>query len=118
VTNSGQYLLVGNDACAPASAGTVTTPVSLAIQAAGGNPFRGATSLHYTVPQRARVRVDVFNIAGQRVRTLVDRDLEAGAYDVPFTMRASAGNLLPVGVYMIRITAGNQDRSLKLIGLH
>jgi hypothetical protein len=48
----------------------------------------------------------------------VDRDLEAGAYDVPFSLRATAGNLLPVGVYMVRITAGHQDRSLKLIGLH
>jgi hypothetical protein len=117
VTSSGEYVLVGNDACAIAGLPVVKGPLSLAIQSAGGNPFRGATTLHYTVPQRGRVRVEVFNVAGQRVRTLVDDEHEAGAYDVPFSLRGPAGNSLAVGVYMVRISAGNDHRSLKLIGL-
>lgn len=91
-------------------------PVALAIQAAG-NPFRNSTTLRYAVPARSRVRIEVFNVAGQRVRTLVDGDLDAGAYEIPFSLRGSGQSALPVGVYLARVTAGRDQQTVRLIGL-
>jgi len=116
VTNSGQYLVVGNSACAVTAVGPNASPKTLALDVAGGNPFRGGTVLRYSLPKAGRVRLDVFDVAGQRVRTLVDRDDAAGAHDVAFALNGEGPSLAP-GVYLVRLTSDREQRQLRVIGL-
>src|SRR6185503_17665604 len=51
-------------------------PYSFAM--AGGNPFNGRTLLSYSLPRAERVRIDVYTVAGQLVRSLVDRNETPG----------------------------------------
>lgn len=76
------------------------------------NPFNPATSIQFTLPETMDVRLDVYNIAGQRVATLVNEQREAGAHTVEFD-----GTRVASGVYIYRITAGNfvQTRKMTLI---
>lgn len=93
-------------------------PLSFALALAGSNPFRGTTSLRYSLPWQSTVRVEVYNTAGQRVRTLVNRSEGPGSYQVPFALEDRGGRSLPAGVYLVRITAGKETRSLRLVALN
>lgn len=98
---------------------TQTSPLAFAFAVSGANPFRGGTRLSYTLPQRAPVRVEVFNVTGQYVRTLVNREEGAGSYQVPFALGGTAGDRpLPAGIYLVRLTAGKEQQSVRIVGLN
>jgi uncharacterized protein (DUF1501 family) len=65
------------------------------------NPFRGATTLRWRVAAADRVRLRIFDMRGQLVRTVVDEFLAAGGYTRTF---ASAG--MPPGAYVCRLEVG------------
>ncbi|MFU8812277.1 MAG: T9SS type A sorting domain-containing protein [Balneolaceae bacterium] len=77
-------------------------PREFALQQNFPNPFNPTTQINYTLPQNSHVRIDVYNIVGQRVATLVNREMAAGAHDVTFDATSLAS-----GVYFYRLQAGN-----------
>ena len=76
------------------------------------NPFNPSTTITFAVPQKELVSVKVFNIVGQEVATLVDREYESGVYQVNF----NAGQL-GSGIYFYTFSAGEfkQTRRMTLI---
>jgi len=95
----------------------VGTPLEFSFALAGTNPFQSRTALRYTLPSAERVQVEVYSVTGQRVRTLVDRSEGPGSYTVPFQMQGGGERMLTPGVYMVRITAGRYQKTLRLVGL-
>lgn len=83
----------------------------------GSNPFRGSTAFSYSLPKRSPVRLEIFSVTGQRVASLVNQVEEAGSYAVPFSMARSARRRLGPGVYLVRLTAGDQSRRIRVIAL-
>jgi hypothetical protein len=82
----------------------------------GANPFKRSTHLRYTLPASQQVRVDVFSVSGQRLRTLVDAKQPAGEHLVTLSLgRGNDG--LPAGVYMVRLTSGSYSRTLRVVGI-
>lgn len=80
------------------------------------NPFRPRTTVRYTVPERSRVTVAVYDARGGRVATLVDRELkDAGAYRAEWNGRSDSGTSVPSGVYFARIEQGGSMVSKKMI---
>lgn len=73
------------------------------------NPFNPSTVIGYQLPQNGHVRLEVFDMLGQKVATLVDGVVAAGAHQVTFD-----GNGLSSGVYIYRLSAGNQVFTKKL----
>ena len=90
----------------------------LAFRLSGPSPFCGRTQLSYTLSERSAVRVEVFSITGQRVRTLVNETQPAGQHSTVFAMRAPGQVNLRAGVYKVRLTAGGAIRTLTVIGLN
>ncbi|MBI5711377.1 MAG: DUF1929 domain-containing protein [Candidatus Eisenbacteria bacterium] len=70
------------------------------------NPFTGTTTIHFDLPVAARVRLEVFDLQGRRVRRLLDAQLEAGRHQADWDRRGAEGTLLPAGVYLCRMQAG------------
>ena len=64
------------------------------------NPFNPSTKISYSLPTKSKVKLQIFNILGQLVATLVDKTKSAGFYQLEW----NAGNLAS-GVYLYRINA-------------
>ena len=89
------------------------TPGDYYLDANYPNPFNPITHIGFGLPQSGRVRLEVFNLSGQRVALLVDKAMPAGRYDVAFD-----GSGLASGAYIYRLRVGNafvQSRKLLLV---
>ncbi len=70
------------------------------------NPFHRSTEIHFDMPvERGVARVQIFNAAGQRVRTLLDGELRSGPNVVTWNGTDDQGRLLPAGVYFYQLDA-------------
>jgi len=76
------------------------------------NPFRGATEIRFEVPERApsiggaaRVELKVYNVLGRLVRTLVDAELQPGAYTANWNGRDARGRSVAAGIYFYNLNA-------------
>ncbi len=81
------------------------------------NPFNPTTVISYGLPKNADVKIDVFNLLGQRVLTLVDGRQQAGFKSVIWDGKDGAGNAVASGVYFYKIDAGSFKDSRKMIML-
>jgi len=81
------------------------------------NPFNPATTIEFDVPASARVRIEVFNILGQRTQVLVDEMRSAGRHKVIWNATDQTGRQTPSGVYLYRIVAGDyvSTRTMTLV---
>jgi hypothetical protein len=74
------------------------------------NPFNPSTTMQFAVTKSGHVSLDVFNILGQHVATLVNEVLTAGTYHVNFD-----GSALSSGVYLYRLQAGDVVQTKKMV---
>jgi hypothetical protein len=74
------------------------------------NPFRSLTMIHYELKSRSRVELAVYNLAGEKVATLVNQWQTAGEQSVPLDAGAF-GN----GTYILRIRAGQLEQRCKIV---
>ncbi len=94
-------------ALAPAATHAQTAPPVVQMKAASPNPFAGETQFAVSVDQAGTVVVEVYNVLGQRVRTLLSERMEVRESRV---VRLDASGL-PAGLYVIRAQAGGQVAS-------
>ena len=79
------------------------------------NPFNPATTITYALPDGAYVLIQIFNVLGQSVRTLVDNEQTAGSYQAIWDGTDNTGRALGSGVYLYRITAGSFSQTRKML---
>ena len=74
------------------------------------NPFNASTSIQYSLPEASHVKVDIFDILGRKVATLVDEAQPAGRHQVVWQ-----SNDQPSGTYFYRIQAGEHFDTRKMV---
>ncbi len=74
------------------------------------NPFNPSTTIKYDIPKESRVKIDVYDILGREVATLVDGIMKAGSYRIIWN-----ANRFASGVYLYRIEAGDYHEVKKLL---
>lgn len=74
------------------------------------NPFNPQTTIAYALPEAGEVQLAVYDALGRRVRVLVDGPRAAGTHTVTF-----AADGLPSGVYLVRMTAGGQVQTGRMV---
>ncbi len=80
------------------------------------NPFNPQTTIAFSIRDRGRVRIDVFDVAGARVRTLLDETRAAGTYsDVRWDGTNGVNQPVASGVYFYRIVAGGFSETRKMV---
>jgi len=80
------------------------------------NPFNPSTSITFMVPTKDHVRLSVYNLLGQEVKVLVDKELPAGTYSARWEGTDAQGNRLVSGVYFYRmVTKSGYTATRKMI---
>ncbi len=74
------------------------------------NPFNSSTTIQYFLPERSYVKLEVYNLLGEKIKTLVNGEQIANSYKLKFN---AAG--LSSGIYFYRITINDMIRTKKLI---
>ena len=78
------------------------------------NPFNATTTIRYALPVNSHVRLEIFNILGQKVKILVDEEQTAGNKQVIWDGRNERGDVVSSGVYFYRINAGKFRDVMKM----
>lgn len=83
------------------------------------NPLRSSTTVHFDLAGQAAqtVQVQVFDVNGRRVRTLVNASLTPGEYESSWDGRSEGGGRVSAGVYFIRLVTRDADQSRKVVVL-
>jgi hypothetical protein len=79
------------------------------------NPFNPVTTIRYDIPEQALVRIDIYNILGQKVAVLVEGLHEPGFHAVRWNGTNMYGNALSSGMYFYHIKAGDFRNVKKLL---
>jgi hypothetical protein len=90
-------------------------PLTFALNQNTPNPFNPTTAISFDLPRTTHARVEVFNILGQKVKTLLDKQLPAGSFSVTFDGRGDDDRPLASGVYLYRLRAEGRTLSRKML---
>jgi hypothetical protein len=89
---------------------------SNALQQNYPNPFNPQTTIAFSLAARGHVRIDIFNVAGQRVKSLVDDTRAAGAYtDVRWDGTDEAGRRVASGIYFYKLVTKDFSQTRKMV---
>jgi hypothetical protein len=95
--------------------GEAALPQVYALHQNYPNPFNPVTSIRYDIPEAANVRVDVYSILGQKVKTLASGTHQPGFYAVQWNGTNDLGHPVASGMYICRINADQFNAVKKLI---
>jgi len=114
--NALTWLGGGTIATAQTSSGA-RLPQSFSLHQNYPNPFNPSTTIAYELAFTGGrpVRLDVYNMLGQRVRTLVDRVQPGGRYTIVWEGRNETGERVASGVYLYRLTVDGSSSSHKMV---
>ena len=79
------------------------------------NPFNPETTIRYSVKETSPVTIEVYNLKGQLVRTLVNEVKTAGNYSVVWNGRDNNNQPVSSGVYFYKMNAGKYSSTKKMI---
>jgi hypothetical protein len=90
--------------------GSIAVPATFSLEQNYPNPFNPTTHIGFALSKAGNVSLDIFNINGQKVASLVNGPMEAGQHDIQWDSKDSDGRPLASGIYFYRIkTAGFVD---------
>ena len=79
------------------------------------NPFNPETTIRFSVPTSGNVKIDIYNIRGQRVTTLLNETLNYGHHSAVWNGTDSNGRSVGSGVYFYRIHAGGENVTNRML---
>ena len=85
-------------------------PVTYKLSQNYPNPFNPSTTIEFSIPQRQIVKLEIFDMLGQKVASLIDKEVEAGYHKINFD-----GSRLASGVYVYRVQAGSFVSARKMM---
>lgn len=84
-------------------------PVDFALAQNYPNPFNPSTTINFTVPNSAAVKLTVYNILGETVNVLINKEMQTGSYNVIWNADDFGGRKVSSGVYFYELKASSAD---------
>ena len=78
------------------------------------NPFNPTTTIEYSIPQSGHVELAIWNIAGQKVRTLVNEQQDASYRKIVWDGKNELGETVGAGIYFYKLSSGNFNKIQKM----
>jgi hypothetical protein len=79
------------------------------------NPFNPSTTIEYYIPEKCFIRLEVFDISGKRIVSLIEREQDSGSHLVTWNGKDGKGRSLASGIYFYRLIADRETISKKLM---
>jgi hypothetical protein len=92
-------------------------PTVFALEQNYPNPFNPSTTIRYQIPNDASVNLVIYNVQGQKIRTLISKEQKAGYYSAVWDGRNEAGQTVSSGLYLYRVQAGSFVATQKMLML-
>ncbi|MCF7824645.1 MAG: T9SS type A sorting domain-containing protein [Candidatus Marinimicrobia bacterium] len=92
-------------------------PSDLVLMDAYPNPFNPSTTLNFQILNDAYVSFKIYDLRGNEIIQLIQRQMEAGWYSVVWEPLESGGKAIPSGIYIARIQAGPNSQTVKMMYL-
>jgi hypothetical protein len=108
-------VIVGTERYAQKQSAAALTEYETALRGNYPNPFDETTTLEYTLSREREVTMQVYNVLGQRVETLVDSRMSAGLHTVTWDGTNQYGERVGSGVYFVRMEAGSTTETQKVV---
>jgi hypothetical protein len=96
---------------------TPVLPSAIALKQNYPNPFNPETNIEFALPKGGNVSIEVFNVLGQKVKTLISEYKDAGTYSVRWDGTNNNGMAVPSGVYFYRMVTEGFSQTNKMIML-
>jgi hypothetical protein len=77
------------------------------------NPFNPDTTISFSIPEYCKVNLSIYNIKGQKVKTLIHTVLEKGSHDVVWNSHDSNGKSVASGVYFYKLKVNGKDKATR-----
>ncbi len=93
-------------------------PVAVLVTSLKGcypNPFNPTTTISFSIKEKTPVELIIYNILGQKVRTLVNQPLEPGEHSIVWNGTDNKGRSVASGIYFYRMKAGNYSETKKMV---
>jgi parallel beta-helix repeat protein len=77
------------------------------------NPFNPTTTISFSIPEDSKVRVSIYNVKGQKVKTLVNDELEKGLHKIIWDSKDNSGKSVSSGVYFYKLNVNGKDKAVR-----
>jgi PKD repeat protein len=79
------------------------------------NPFNPETRVRFSMPEAGHVQAAIYNMLGQKVRILLDTEIQGGTHEIVWDSRSDAGESVPSGVYYLRFDLDGRFYTKKVV---
>jgi hypothetical protein len=82
------------------------SPITFALYQNYPNPFNPETEICFQLPNEIQVSLAIYNLLGQKIRTLINKSMVTGIHSIKWNGRDEFGNTVASGVYLYALQAG------------
>ena len=93
----------------------LNTPSSYALEQNYPNPFNPSTTITFSLPKSGHARVDVYDVLGKHVTTLIDENMGSGNFRVTWDGSDKNGARVSSGMYIYRMVSGSFSMTKKML---
>ena len=94
-----------------------STPGDFQLGEAYPNPFNGSATIQFAIATSGNVRLEIFNLMGQKIRTLVSDRKEAGSHSIAWDGKNDFGQHVGSGIYLYQMSVNDYNASKRIVYL-
>lgn len=92
-----------------------TVPVITALQGNYPNPFNPTTKINFSLKEAGKVNLEIYNLKGQKVKTLMNKNMDADNHSVIWSGEDNSGKKVSSGIYLYRMKSKGYSETKKMI---
>ena len=94
---------------------TERSPSNYSLKQNYPNPFNPTTEIEYFVPRDGHIKLEIFNLLGQKIQTLVDQEQKRGTYTITWDSTSEPKTSVSNGIYFYQLSAEDFEKTNKMI---